>query len=184
MRNFEKTRKQRSEHVMEMLAHTPTTDILSQVEKASNNGQLITHVAITPEVAHDLLTLNKDNRPPDYTVITRYKDFMLADKWFFTGDVIRISKTGKLLDAQQRLLAIIESGIPQTMHIQTGIDDEAFAVIDSGRTRSGADALALAGYKDVNVLAAAIKATIYLQGFSVTGLALFNCSSGQGMKKT
>lgn len=156
-------RAQRARVKEEYLSHTATTNIIDRIKAATPNRGVLTDVEITPDIARDLLTLNKENRPPDFNVIKKYTDFMINDKWIFIGDVIRLTKSLKLVDAQQRLLAIIESGVPQVMHIQTGLTEESFGVIDSGRTRSSADALAIAGYKDVNVLSAAIRADIYFR---------------------
>jgi hypothetical protein len=163
MKGFEKTRAQRDVLKEEYLSHQPTTDILDRIKAATPTRGIITNVLITPEIARDLLTLNRENRPPDFTVIRKYAEFMQADRWIYIGDIIRITKDLRLVDAQQRLLAIIETGSTIEMHIQTGLSDESFGVIDSGRTRTGADALAIAGFKDVNVLSAAIRADIYFR---------------------
>lgn len=115
------------------------------------------NVDITPELASDLLRLNEDNRPVKPSVLKQYIADMKNEKWHFTGDTIRISKSGRLLDGQHRLMAISQSGMPQKFNIQSGLENESFTVMDTGKLRNGGDALAIAGYKNYNVMAGAIR---------------------------
>jgi len=51
-------------------------------------------------------------------------------------------------------MAIIEAGISLEMTITRGVDQELFNVLDTGRLRTGADLLALNGYKNHHRLSA------------------------------
>lgn len=157
----EASRKMRERLKQEFLSHTPTTDILDRIKEVTPDRGVLLFVTITPELARDIMSWNTDNRPTDFPAVDRYTGYMENDKWVFIGDIIRLTHTYKVIDGQQRLQAIIRSGRAQIFHIQTGLDEEAFAFIDSGKQRSGGDALAIAGYKNYNVLSAAIKADIY-----------------------
>src|ERR1044071_5653365 len=94
------------------------------------------NVEVTPEIAADLLTLNDENRPVKPSVVKQYVDDMRKGKWHFAGDSVKISKTGRLLDGQHRLMAIVQSGIPQTFNIQSGLENDSFQVMDIGKLRS------------------------------------------------
>lgn len=118
---------------------------------------VIPNVLINPELASDLLQLNTSNRPIKEATLKKYVSEMKSEKWVFSGDMIRISKTGKLLDGQHRLLAIANSGYPQTFNIQTGLDDSAFEVMDTGKNRNAGDVLAIRGIKYHNTVAGAIR---------------------------
>lgn len=115
------------------------------------------NVQVTPELAGELLRMNGKNRPVNNATVKRYANDMTKGKWHNNGDVLRISKTGMLLDGQHRIMAVLESGVTITQHIATGIEDSAFDVIDIGRQRSAADAVAVKGFSNYNVIAGATK---------------------------
>lgn len=114
-------------------------------------------ISITPAIAKELLELNTDNRPVKERTVLLYSEEMKAGNWKFNGDSIRFSKAGRLIDGQHRLMAIIKSGTTQIFNVQTGLDDDSFAVIDIGKNRSAGDVLAMAKYKSPSILAAAAK---------------------------
>lgn len=149
--------------------HKPTTDIIEKVRAASPDRGLLLDVKITPAIAQDLLVLNDENRPLSHDVVDRYAKIMEDDRWEYTGETVKVSKKMKLIDGQHKLKAIVKSGKTIVMHIQTGLDPDAFAILDTGRKRTGGDVLAIAGEKDFNYLAAAIKAEIYLRKHGRTG---------------
>src|SRR5262252_5585589 len=143
--------------------HLPTTNILDRIEKLIAHEDILKEVEITPEMALDILTWNKENRPIPSGVVFRYASEMRAKKWIYNGDSIRISKTKKLIDGQTRLYAIIISGLPQTFNIQGGLSDSAYGTIDYGKKRTAGDVLAKRGHFHANALAAAIKQNIYFE---------------------
>ncbi len=67
-------------------------------------------VNITPEAATAILKGNKGNRKPRQSHIEALADAMLRGEWKQTHQGIAISPTGKLLDGQHRLLAVVKSG--------------------------------------------------------------------------
>ena len=110
---------------------------------------------ITPAVAEEMLRLNVANRPLKAHVLRRYVDDMRSGRWMETGDAIRIANTGRLIDGQHRLRAIIESGISVRMIVVSDLAEDAWCCIDRGARRTGGDALAASGYKSATLLAAA-----------------------------
>lgn len=114
---------------------------------------------ITPDEASALLAGNTKNRYIRPTRVNTYARAMLAGDWALNGETVKISKTGKLLDAQHRLLAVVETGVPLTSVVVRGLDDSVIETIDIGDKRTLGDTLRLRGEKNWNNLAAALVTT-------------------------
>lgn len=121
------------------------------------SGMSIQLEVITPTVAQRLLDGNTDNRPAKPRHVKFLADQMRAGAWKVTGDPVKIAASGRLLDGQHRLMAIVESGTTQHVYVARNCEEEIFSVLDTGRTRSAGDVLAIAGMKNANNLAAAAK---------------------------
>lgn len=133
--------------------------------------KLFENLEISPELAAELLRLNGKNRPISDSYVKRYSLDMVTGKWRFSGGVIGVSSHGLIVDGQKRLLAIIDSGTTQTFHLQTGLDPDSFDVMDTGQPRSASDTVAVAGYKNHNVIAGAVKIIISMNNGSMRALA-------------
>ena len=114
---------------------------------------------ITPAMAAEMLQRNTNNRPIKPPRIKLLTQEMTAGRFVETGDSIKFSSTGKLLDGQHRLLACIQSGVPFRTVVACGLQDEVFRVLDTGTPRTSADGLSVAGFVDTKRLAAAAKLT-------------------------
>jgi hypothetical protein len=113
-------------------------------------------MVITPEMAEKMLKTNTKNR----AIKQHHVDFlamqMKQGKWLSSGDTIKFSDKGKLLDGQHRLHAGVKSGKPFESLVVTGLKEETFNVIDTGRVRNAADVIGVNGYKNsVNLASAA-----------------------------
>ena len=103
-------------------------------------------IRLTPEVATALLEHNQLNRPLRDHHVKRLAAQIVAGKWKFNGDTIKVAETGDVLDGQHRLWAVIEAKRPVETIVVYGIARDAFATIDTLRAvRTGADVLALNG---------------------------------------
>lgn len=140
--------------------HIMSNNITDQITTGFKTRQVFADVMVTPTMAKRLLELNTDNRPINERTVKRYTDDMKNGNWKFTGDTISISKTGKMLNGQHRLTAIMQSNTSQKFNLQTGLEDDVFDVIDTGKNRSAADTLAIAGHKNPGILQGAIKLVI------------------------
>jgi hypothetical protein len=109
---------------------------------------------ITPEYAEALLGTMGNNRPISQPKVRQYANAMARGKWQLNGEAIIVSNTGKLLDGQHRLMAIVEFGKPVQMIICTGAHDDSFETINTGRVRSNGDIVGMAGYNYSNIQAA------------------------------
>jgi len=113
--------------------HTIPSDVTAAIE------------VITPSIAKKMLEGNTDNRKLRKQRVAQYTDAMKRGMWEIQNDAITISKTGKLLNGQHRLTAIIESDQTCQCLVLRGVDDSAYTAIDSGLSRTVNDALVAAG---------------------------------------
>lgn len=103
-------------------------------------------ITLTPELAMALLESNRRNRPIRDQHVKRIAAQIKGGKWRYNGDTIKIAVTGNVLDGQHRLWAVIEAKTPVETIVVRGIEEAAFATIDTIRSmRSGGDVLALSG---------------------------------------
>ncbi len=116
-------------------------------------------VEMTPAKAKELLLRNPvGNRILRSPQLNKIANEIKSGQWKFTGDPIKISKSGILLDGQHRLSGVIAAGIPAKMAIIWGIDDEVFSVLDTVHLNRGpADFLKLNNIKNPSLTAAVVK---------------------------
>jgi hypothetical protein len=115
---------------------------------------------ITPGMARAIIEeFNDGNRPRKPAKIAEYADDMKTGHWPLTGDTVKFSDEERLRDGQNRLMACMRANTTFRTHVVFGIPDDAFAVLDKGKNRSGTDVLAMAGYKNTAALAGAIRWT-------------------------
>ena len=111
---------------------------------------------INPELAQDYLKTNNSNRNISKRVVNDYARQMKLGLWKLSGDTIKISKCGRLLDGQHRLLAVIESNTSIDFLVVNNLEDNIFDVIDTGKTRTVADMCQIKGIKNANNSAAVV----------------------------
>ncbi len=131
---------------------------------------------IGPAEASELLTKNVQNRKVASHAISKYVADMKNGDWLFDGAPIRISSTGKLLDGQHRLTAVLQSKTTQKFLVIDGLPEVTQAVMDTGRKRTLANMLTIQGEDNANALAAVINIA-YKWEFGVRGSRLFNAGS-------
>jgi len=99
---------------------------------------------ITPSRAKELLEANINNRRVRAEIVIRYSKDILAGRWKEdTGEVIKISKSGIVLDGQHRLFAIVKANTAIFLHVVYGVNDSVSDVLDTGSVRSAADVFKL-----------------------------------------
>lgn len=122
---------------------------------------------ITPDEAAKMLARNDANRPCDKRRAARIAGDIMRGDWKVNGDAIRISKTGRLLDGQHRLNAVIIANTPVQTFVVRGLEDSVFGTIDTNqKSRTAADVLAIRGYRGYTHLAAMARA---VHIFNVSG---------------
>ena len=77
---------------------------------------------IGPEAAKEMLECNVDNRSPKKSALAK----ALEDgEWQLNGETIVFSDTGRLIDGQNRLIAVIKTGVPiDTIVVSTQHDPD------------------------------------------------------------
>lgn len=71
-------------------------------------------VEVTPQMAQEWLATNaKNNRDLSKVTVKRYANDMVKGQWMVTGEAIKFDRTGRLIDGQHRLQALIESKVPR-----------------------------------------------------------------------
>ncbi len=120
-------------------------------------GQQVTGeiMEIGPDEARTMLAANPMNRNPSTPTVDAYCRAMINGEWQFIGDPIRLNDDGEILDGQQRLMAVKDSGTTQTFLVIRGLLSDSRLVMDQGRPRTARDNL-----KMQDVAAYADKATI------------------------
>jgi hypothetical protein len=102
---------------------------------------------VTPAKARAWLGLNAaNNRNMKKAKIEQYARDMTSGNWNSdSGETIKFSEDSTLIDGQNRLMAVIESGATVEFDVASGLPSSAMLVLDSGAMRGGGDALRIAG---------------------------------------
>lgn len=81
------------------------------------------------------------NRRPRHRAIERYANVMKLGKWGLSNDVICITKDGKVINGQNRLQAVIDSGVSIHALVMLDADESMFWYMDTGQGRTLKDFL-------------------------------------------
>lgn len=129
-------------------------------------------VLITPELAAEYLEKNEKNRPLSEDRVRAYASDMRAGLWHFDPNPISFDITGRLINGQHRLTAIIRSGVAIEMNVTTNAPKKSIEVIDKGKARTAGDTLRLDGVLNSNnsaAIARRILAYNEMPGLSLDG---------------
>lgn len=126
-------------------------------------------ISISPQLAAEWLAENTaNNRKLSNTTVARYAADMVKGQWKITGEAIKFDTSGRLIDGQHRLSAVVMSRTTVSMAVIRGLDTEVISVIDTGRVRNGGDALTIAGIGENanNIAALARKIIAFTAGIN------------------
>jgi hypothetical protein len=112
---------------------------------------------VTPQIAAQFLATNTRNRRLKKHWVEQLKERMVSGQWVLNGESISFDKNGVLLNGQNRLTAVIESGVTVEMIVVRGLEPEAFSTIDENVRRNGKDVLYINGEKHASSLAALLR---------------------------
>ncbi|MCZ7456697.1 hypothetical protein [Streptomyces sp. WMMC940] len=112
---------------------------------------------VSPESAAEWLTRNTNNRPLSKSAVQQLCGQIQRGEWQLTHQGIAFDEDGVLIDGQHRLAAIVKAGIAVPLTVTYDVPRASFTVMDTGRKRTGRDALALAGETNAVHLAAALR---------------------------
>jgi hypothetical protein len=80
-----------------------------------------------------------------------------AGNWLYTHQGVAFDEDGRLQDGQNRLAAIVQSGVTAEMMISVGMSRKAFPVVDAVRKRTAGQVLRMTGFSNSNPIAAAVR---------------------------
>jgi len=116
-------------------------DWLTAMIKSPPEGSIVAKIG--PALAGAMLQRNSMNRPPSRRRVAHYATIMAEGGWIYTGEPIVFSRKGVLLNGQQRLMAIVASGVTLPMDVRFGVPEAAFQVMDTSKARTAGDILAI-----------------------------------------
>jgi hypothetical protein len=96
---------------------------------------------ITPHIAELYLKFNNNNRPLRKAHIKELASDIIGGNWQVTHQGIAFDTTGRLIDGQHRLHAIILAGVPIQISVTRGCSASSFSILDRGSSRSASDIL-------------------------------------------
>jgi len=130
--------------------------------KVKQNTPIVSFVNVSSEVAERWLAHNVHNRPISETGVLRYQDDMENGRFKMTGEPIQFSKTGVLLNGQNRLTALANCVPPMSivMVVVRGLDDDVQFVMDQGIKRTPGQQLGLMGVKNAAQIGSAARLTM------------------------
>lgn len=103
----------------------------------------VREVLMTPDWAKRLLAGNRDNRRIRPTVVARLATELTEGRWVITPDAIAVSPSGRLLNGQHRLAAIVQADRSAHVLLAENMDEESFLVTDRGVKRTISDVTGL-----------------------------------------
>jgi len=129
----------------------------------------ISQVTMTPALASKLLQGNVGNRTLVQQRIAAIAADIANGHWRPDGSPIRIGKSGKLLDGQHRLSAIVRADreVAGVVLIED-LDDDVQLIIDTNKSRTFNDYLVVRGYPD-HLTAATVTSLLWRWEHGVIG---------------
>lgn len=114
--------------------------------------------------ASKLLERNTANRGVVQPIEERYaRDQANGEFRSLNGQTVKVADTGRLLDAQHRMGAIVRSGVCLPFVVVEGLSERVFAEMDRAETRSFKMLLADRGVANAGTVAAAAKLQYYYE---------------------
>jgi hypothetical protein len=125
---------------------------------------------VTAELAEEWLKENVGNRRLRMFTVEKYAADMVAGRWMLSTDVIGFDTTGRLIQGQHRLMAVIvaneqKPGISVPMLIGFGFPPGSFDVLDQGTIRGVGTVLGTHGVTNVNIVAATARQLLFYDKF-------------------
>jgi len=113
---------------------------------------------MTPALAQKLLDgHNTENRPLKNASIKTVTRALQTERWLLTHEAVALSTDRFLLDGQNRLVGIVNTGIPAPVFVFVGMDPRTKFVVGQQSVRTAADAFSMAGIPDPNNAAACVR---------------------------
>lgn len=138
---------------------------MARRDRVTASGLNIDVQLVTPDMARAWLDRGGANRKLSELRVERLVAAIRRGEWQLTGEAIKLDDDGQVRDGQHRLEAIYRSGVPVMSVVVRGVPEDAFAVMDTGKSRTAADILGLHGIPSRNETAAAARALIVIERY-------------------
>lgn len=112
---------------------------------------------VTPSQAAAWLHRNGKNRVLNTKRVETLAAAMRRGEWRVTAEAIKLDEHGNIRDGQHRLHAIVRSGVSIRTWVARGVSEDAFDVMDSGRSRSVTDVLGIHDFGMKHATGAAVR---------------------------
>ena len=120
-------------------------------------------VLFDQKTAEKALTRNIPNNRGFKRKRDEYVRDMKGGNWLVgTGETIKFTSDGVLIDGQQRLSSVIRAGVPVYLDVKCAVPSEGFKVVDSGAVRTDGDVLKMLKVKNYNTVAAMSRKALLL----------------------
>ena len=119
-----------------------------------------TVMVVTPEIAANWLKFNINNRNITTGAISKMVNTFKSGRYQFNGDAIRWGKDGRILDAQHRLTACVQTDIPFESVVVWGIDPDAQITMDRNKKRTLVDHLRIRGEQSTKELSTVLNLAV------------------------
>jgi hypothetical protein len=135
------------------------------------SGQDASRMMISPDMAKVMMERNESdewkNRHMSESNVARLARAIKQGRWAYTSQPIIFSETGRLLNGQHTLTAVIRAGVSIDSLVTFGVADEAFKFMDVGTRRQAGHIFEIEGISNYFYASAAAK--ILLRYYSDTG---------------
>lgn len=136
---------------MSTLLFEGPTELLDRAKLPETTWELV-----DPETAQKWLEFNEKNRKVRVSTVDMYARDLRAGRWMVTGDPLRFDHTGRLIDGQHRLRAVVKANMAAWFLVVRGVEPEVQRVLDTQARRTAAEALRLSGFERNTHLVAGI----------------------------
>lgn len=128
----------------------------------------IERIAVNPTKAQEWLGQNLErNRPISKGRVRSLAGDMTNGRWRSNGETLKFDRTGRLIDGQHRLSAVIAAERTVEFDVAFDVPEDAVQTIDQGRSRGAADVLHMHGLANAKVLSGSAKIVMnYLDGYN------------------
>ncbi len=144
------------------------------MNKTTNPKIVVELVAVTPDMALEMLEKNDMNRNVDEKRVRQYAKDMKAGLWQMNGTTIVFAEDGTLLDGQHRLWAITEAKVTVQLLIVYNASKDSIVTLDIGKTRTASNILQIERSAH-SVTAATLTKLLWLHDFVDGNLAPATC---------
>lgn len=128
------------------------------VENRLESNLIIQKVRVTTAIARKFLSNAQQNRVVKKKNLSKLVDNINRGLWDSeNGQTIKIDKTGKLIDGQHRLQAIIDSKKTVDVYVAFNCSSKAMNNVDTGANRTLGDVLKMNGIKYFTIIGSVIQ---------------------------